>query len=177
MRASGLRWRPGRLRHGERLLSFKVSYRWRACRHRRGRCRRAAESAATPFAASRYHVGHADTGRRLRLTETAAEVVRTGGAGFSFQIIRASASVTTVRAVRAFRRGRPPVSEFVNGLPERRTGYQQDKFVCSPGRHCQRKREFGTYCRQMYSPARGFAAVKFSADLDGRLFYPCPKGT
>ena len=29
--ASGLSWRPGPLRSGQRLLSFEVSYSWRAC--------------------------------------------------------------------------------------------------------------------------------------------------
>jgi len=28
-----------------------------------------------------------------------------------------------------------------------------------------------------YAPANGFAAVKFDVDLDGKMFYPCPKGT
>jgi hypothetical protein len=55
--------------------------------------------------------------------------------------------------------------------------YAQDKFVCSPGVRCRHKREFATFCRRVYAPADGFSAVKFSADLDGRLFYPCPKGT
>jgi hypothetical protein len=55
--------------------------------------------------------------------------------------------------------------------------YQQDRFVCSPGVHCTRKREFATFCRRVYAPANGFAAVKFDVDLDGKMFYPCPKGT
>ena len=128
VRASGLRWRPGRLPRGDRLLSFEVSYRWRSCARRHGKCRLAADATATPFAARRYRPGHADTGRRLRLTETAAEVVQTSRDAFTFQIIRASASYTTPRAVWPFRRGRPPVSEFVNGLPERRTGSAAEYF-------------------------------------------------
>ncbi len=133
VRASGLRWRPGRLGRGERLLSFEVSYRWRSCGSRSGRCRRAADTTSAPFAASLYDVGHADTGRRLRLTETAAEVVQTTSRdAFTFQIIRAHASVTTGGAVRAFRRGRPPRTEFVNGLPERRTGSAQEYFEVGP---------------------------------------------
>jgi hypothetical protein len=132
VRASGLRWRPGRLRHGERLLSFEVSYRWRACVHRRGKCRRGADTTATPFAARRYIVGHADTGKHLRLTETAAAVVETSPANFAFRIIRSSASYTTRATVRAFRRGRPPVTEFVNGLPERRTGSAEEYFGIGP---------------------------------------------
>jgi hypothetical protein len=132
VRASGLRWHPGRLHRGQRLLSFEVSYKWRSCARHRGRCRLAADTTATPFAASRYVAGHADTGRRLRLTETAAEVVETGHAEFTFQIIRSSAVVTTRRAVRAFRRGRRPEAEFVNGLPERRTGSAEEYFAVSP---------------------------------------------
>ncbi|HEY6787305.1 MAG TPA: hypothetical protein VI365_08335 [Trebonia sp.] len=40
-------------------------------------CKAAADSTATPDAARAYVVGHADTGRVLRLTETASEVVLT----------------------------------------------------------------------------------------------------
>ena len=29
---------------------------------------------------------------------------------------------------------------------------------------------------RVYAPRNGFAAVKFDADLDGALFFPCPKG-
>ena len=132
VRASGLHWRPGRLRRGQRLLSFEVSYKWRSCARRRGRCRPAADTGSAPFAARRYVAGHADTGRRLRLTETAAEVVQTGHAEFTFQIIRRSAVVTTSGAVRAFHRGLPPRTEFVNGLPERRTGSAQEYFSVAP---------------------------------------------
>jgi len=120
--ASGLSWRPGQLRSGERLLSFEVSYSWRACTARRGRCVRGADRTATPFAARRYIVGHADTGKYLRVNETAAEVVETNPADFTFKIIRQFASYTTHATVRAFRRGQRPGTEFVNGLPEHRTG-------------------------------------------------------
>ena len=128
VRASGLHWRPGRLRHGERLLSFEVSYRWRACARRGGGCRRAADKTATPFAASHYMVGHQDTGMHLRLVETAVAVVETDAANFTFRIIRDSVSSTTRGTVRAFRPGRRPVTEFVNGLPERRTGSAEEYF-------------------------------------------------
>ena len=76
--ASGLTWRPGRLPAGDRLLSFEVAIAWQACRA--GRCSAGADSTATPFAARRYVVGHADAGRRLRVTETATEVVQTRAA-------------------------------------------------------------------------------------------------
>jgi hypothetical protein len=132
LRASGLRWRPGRLRPGQRLLTFGVLYRWRSCARRTGRCRPAADTTATPFAARRYVAGHADTGRYLRLTETAAEVVQTRGREFSFRIIRSRASDTTGRTVRAFRPGRRPFSAFVNGLPERRTGSAEEYFAVGP---------------------------------------------
>ena len=55
--------------------------------------------------------------------------------------------------------------------------YAQDRYVCSPGVQCKRKRDFATFCRRVYAPADGFAAVKFDVDLDGKMFYPCPKGT
>ena len=126
--ASGLSWRPGQLSSGEKLLSFEVSYSWRECTARRGRCVRGADRTATPFAARRYIVGHADTGKYLRLNETAAEVVETDPADFTFKIIRQFASYTTHATVRAFRRGRPPGTEFVNGLPEHRTGSAEEYF-------------------------------------------------
>jgi hypothetical protein len=55
--------------------------------------------------------------------------------------------------------------------------YQQDRFVCSPGVQCAHKREFATFCHRVYAPANGFAAVKFDVNLDGKMFYPCPKGS
>src|SRR5271165_5951818 len=65
--ATGLSWRPGDLPHNDRLLSFEVSYGWQACpvggTHG---CRAGADTTVTPFAASRYIVGHADTGLRIR---------------------------------------------------------------------------------------------------------------
>jgi hypothetical protein len=33
---------------------------------------------------------------------------------------------------------------------------------------------FSTFCRTVYAPPHGFAAVKFDDDLDGATFYPCP---
>jgi hypothetical protein len=131
--ASGLRWRPGALASGQKLLSFEVSYRWRDCAGRNSAsCVSAADTTATPFAARRYIVGHADTGMYLRLNETAAEVVETDPANFSFTIIRSSASATSGAAVRAFRPGRPPETEFVNGLPEHRTGSAEEYFEVGP---------------------------------------------
>jgi hypothetical protein len=38
-------------------------------------------------------------------------------------------------------------------------------------------REFATFCRRVYARANGFAAVKFDVNLDGTMFFPCPKGT
>src|SRR6266436_7318614 len=57
--AKGLSWRPGRLPAGDRLLSFEVGYSWQACGAKG--CVAGADSTATPFAAQRYVVGHADT--------------------------------------------------------------------------------------------------------------------
>jgi hypothetical protein len=128
--ASGKSWRPGRIGHGDRLLSFEVGYTWRACAG--SRCTAGADSTVTPFAARRYVVGHADTGRRLEVTETATEVVETNPATFSFSVSRASASATTAVAVGAYPRGKLPVTEFVNGLPEHRTGSRQEYFSVDP---------------------------------------------
>jgi Glycoside-hydrolase family GH114 len=129
--AAGLSWRPGTLPRGDRLLSFELGYYWQSC-PAQGQCVAAADTTATPFAAQRYVVGHADTGRRLRLTETATEVVETSPATFSFSVINASVSRTTNGEVRGFPTGRSPVTEFVNGTPERRTGSAEEYFQVDP---------------------------------------------
>jgi hypothetical protein len=128
--AAGLRWRPGGLPRGDRLLSFEVAYGWQACTAAGGPagCRTAADTTVTPFAARRYLVGQADTGRRLRLTETASEVVETDPATFAFTVISSSVSVTTAEVAQPYRRGRAPVTEFVNGTPERRTASDAEYF-------------------------------------------------
>src|SRR5215472_7392376 len=127
VRAAGLSWRPGALPPDDRLLSFEVGYYWSACTAG-GQCRRAADTTATPFAARHYVAGHADTGRFLKLTETATEVVETSAATFSFSVKSASVSRMTSGKVRAYRAGRPPSSEFVNGTPERRTASAEEYF-------------------------------------------------
>ena len=132
VQAQGLSWRPGALPPGDRLLSFEVGYYWSACTAA-GRCRPAADTAATPFAARRYVVGHADTGLHLKITETATEVVETSPATFSFSVKSVSASQATSATVRAYRAGQPPVSEFVNGTPERLTASAEEYFsVAAP---------------------------------------------
>ena len=104
--AAGVAWRPGRLPHGDRLLSFEVAYVWSSCPASGGRCTLAAGTGAAPFAARRYVVAHADTGRRLKLVVTATEVVETDPATFSFRVLRTSRSATTAGTVAAYRRGR-----------------------------------------------------------------------
>ena len=54
--------------------------------------------------------------------------------------------------------------------------YVEDGFVCGPGKPCQGRHRFATYCQKVYAPANGFSAVKFNVDLDGRVFRPCPAG-
>jgi hypothetical protein len=51
--------------------------------------------------------------------------------------------------------------------------YADDGYVCSPGQQCHGPRSFGTFCRSVYAVPHGFAAVKFDADLDGRIFFSC----
>ncbi|MGH3123766.1 MAG: endo alpha-1,4 polygalactosaminidase, partial [Streptosporangiaceae bacterium] len=88
---------------------------------------------AAPFAARRYTVGHADTGRRLRLTETAAEVVQTQRNPFTFQVIRRSVSTLMAGPVRAYPRNRAPATAFANGTPERETASAEEYFqVAAP---------------------------------------------
>ena len=129
--ARGLTWHPIALPHGDKMLSFGVTRSWRACSKATGKCVPAADQTSTPLAAKRYVVGHADTGRRLRLTETATEVVETDPANFGFKVIRSSATVTTAATVKPFVAGRAPTSNFINGMPEQRTGSNQEDV---PGR-------------------------------------------
>ena len=153
--AAGVAWRPGRLPHGDRLLSFEVAYTWQACLA--GTCRTAADTTATPFAARRYVVGHADTGRVLRLTETATEVIETDPATFSFSLAHASRTVLAVRPVRAYPAGRAPWSAFVNGTPQRRTGSDSEWFQVSAPH---------------YRAAAGAPAVTYR--IDGRAWRALP---
>jgi Glycoside-hydrolase family GH114 len=130
--AAGLSWRPGRLPRGYRLLSFEVAYQWQACDRHARHCVTAADSTVTPFAARHYLVGHRDTGRRLMITETAAEVVETDPATFTFKVVRASVSHLAGAAVRPYPANRPPATEFVNGTPEARTGSAEEYFQVNP---------------------------------------------
>jgi Glycoside-hydrolase family GH114 len=129
--ARGLSWHPPRLPHGMTLLSFEVADTWWRCPPSGRGCVPAADSTATPFAATRYLIGHADTGARLKLTETAAEVVETNPATFSFRVIRRSVSYLEPAAVRAYPAGKRPRSELVNGTPERYTGSDAEYFQVS----------------------------------------------
>ena len=55
--------------------------------------------------------------------------------------------------------------------------YGADGYVCNPGQSCPPKRRFATFCRIVYAPPGGFSAVKFDVDLNGKMFFPCPRGT
>ncbi len=133
VRAAGLSWKPGRLPKGDRLLSFAVGYQWQSCASAAASsCRPAADSTRTPFAARRYIVGHADVGRELRVVETAAETVETDPATFSFSVIRTSATVAAHRRAAGFPAGGTPLTEFVNGVPEQRTGSDSEYFGVDP---------------------------------------------
>ena len=98
VRAAGLSWRPSPLPPGTRLLSFEVGYVWQACTALSGgtgrHCSAGTDATVTPFAARRYVTGHGDTGKYLKLTETAAEVVETDPATFTFRVVRSSRSYT-----------------------------------------------------------------------------------
>jgi Glycoside-hydrolase family GH114 len=161
--AGGLRWRPGPLPRGDRLLSFAVAYAWSTCDARGRQCRRAADSTATPFAARRYVVGHADAGRRLAVTETATEVVETDPVTFTFRVSRASARLLSRTRVGAFPAGRRPFTEFTDGTPERRTASAEEYFQVDPPHYDAR----GGAARQWYQvDGRGWRPMTAS-----RLFY------
>ncbi len=129
--AVGLRWSPGRLPRGMKLLSFAVAYTWQTCRANGTHCVTASDSTATPFAARQYRPGQPDTGRRLRVTETAAEVVETQPATFTFKVIRRSVSRLASAPVRAYPRHRAPAAAFINGTPEHVTGSNAEFFQVS----------------------------------------------
>jgi hypothetical protein len=150
--ARGLTWHAPALPAGDRLLSFEVAYVWSTCASPTSTCRAAADTTATPFAARRYVVGHADTGRLLQLTETATEVVETDPATFSFHVLRASRSVRAGSAVAAYPAGRAPRSAFINGTPERRTASAEEYFDVSPPH---------------YNAADGVPAVSYRIDARG----------
>jgi hypothetical protein len=131
--ATGVRWRLPRLSGGMTLLSFEVAYSWQSCAPGGLHCAAGADSTAAPFAARGYVVGHSDTGRLLRVTETATEVVETQQATFTFQVISRSISLLDTIAVRSYPRRRPPASAFVNGTPEPRTASTEEYFqVAAP---------------------------------------------
>ena len=136
--ASGQSFHAPRLPAGDKLLSFEVAYTWQRCPLGGGKCVAAADSAVTPFAASRYTVGHGDTGSRLRLTVTAAEVVETDPATFSFRVVRRSVSRLAGAVVQAFPAGRPPWARFANGTPSstppRRRSTSTSAFRTTTGR-------------------------------------------
>jgi hypothetical protein len=108
-----------------------VAYTWQSCAASGKGCRAAADATATPFAARGYVVGHADTGRRLRVTETVSEVVETQPSTFSFAVIRRSVSRLAIVAIHAYPRHQAPVSAFVNGTPEKQTSSTQEYFQVS----------------------------------------------
>jgi hypothetical protein len=129
--ATGLSWSKPRLPRGMTMLSFEVAYTWQSCAASGKDCKAAADSTATPFAARAYVVGHADTGRRLRVTETVSEVVQTQASTFSFQVVRRSVSRLAIVAIHAYPRGKAPASAFVNGTPERLTSSAEEYFQVS----------------------------------------------
>ncbi len=132
--ASGLAWRAPALPRGLKLVSFAVGYTWQSCAPGGKQCRTAADSTATPYAAHDYVAGHADTGRVLRVTETATEVaVPSNGPSDDFTTVTRSVTVTSTTAVHVYPRGEAPATAFVNGTPERQTSSTEEYFqVAAP---------------------------------------------
>ena len=90
------------------LLSFQVAYSWQSCDAAGQHCRAGADATAAPFAARSYVPGQAEDGRRLRVTETAAEVVQTERVPFNFQVIRRAVTALAASPVRAYPLHRAP---------------------------------------------------------------------
>jgi hypothetical protein len=130
--AAGLRWSPGVLPHGDRLLSFEVAYYWSSCPAAAGGCVAAGDRTATPFASRTYIVGHADTGRRLRLREVATEDVESNASTFTQGPVSSSVTVTGGRLVAPYQLHRTPSTELVDGTPEATTGSRQEYFSVDP---------------------------------------------
>jgi hypothetical protein len=130
--AAGLTWSAPHLPAGWRLVSLEVAYTWQSCAPGGG-CRAAAGTTATPYAARDYVPGNADAGRRLRLTETATEVVVPSGSSDDFTDVSRSATRLSAAVVGAYRAGKAPAATFVNGTPERRTASTEEYFqVAAP---------------------------------------------
>jgi hypothetical protein len=131
--AAGLSWHASPLPAGWKLVSLEVAYTWQSCAPGGSQCKAAADTTATPFAARNYVVGHADTGRVLRLTETATEVVVPSGASDDFTDVQGSVTLLSAAVVGAYRPGQAPATAFVNGTPERRTTSTEEYFqVAAP---------------------------------------------
>ncbi len=138
--ATGLRWHVPALPAGDRLLSFNVAYTWNGI------------VPVSPFAARRNVLGVADAGRPVTLTETATEVIETDPATFTFKVKRASQTVTTTGSVAGYPAHQAPVSRFINGTPEARTGSREEYFQVAPA---------------VYAAADGVPAVDYRIDSRG----------
>jgi len=131
--AAGLSWHPPALPAGWKLVSFEVAYAWQSCSAGGTGCRAGADTTATPYAARCYVVGHSDAGRRLRLTETATEVVLPPGSANDFTDVSRSVSVLSAVTAGAYPAANAPASAFVNGTPEPRTASDEENFqVAAP---------------------------------------------
>jgi hypothetical protein len=130
VQASGLSWSAGKLPAGDQVLSLEVAYTWSSCSASTKVCVKAADTTSTPYAASTYVVGHADTGRTLEVKETATEVV--GTVASSAAPVSASVTSTPTSAVSAYPAGTAPRTEFVNGTPESTTGSRTEYFSVDP---------------------------------------------
>src|ERR1700722_1174586 len=131
--AAGLSWHAPKLPAGWKLVSFEVADTWQSCTPSGTKCAAAADTTATPFAARDYVVGHADAGRKLRLTETATAVVVPSGSSDAFTDVRSSVTLLSSAVVGSYPSGKAPATAFVNGTPERQTASTEEYFqVAAP---------------------------------------------
>lgn len=99
-----------------------VSYSWSACG--RARCRALSIPPHQPYVPSAL-LGPGDVGRRIRVRETAVDLLKSG--------VEATASVThtSARAVGAWPPGVAPRVDFVYGVPEPQTASARERFDLS----------------------------------------------
>ncbi len=115
--ATGLDWTaaPGSLQ--------SVSYAWSACRG--SHCAQLSTPVHQPYLAS-VVLAPGDVGKRIRVTETATDVLRDG------RERHASRSYESPDAVAPWPKGAAPRVDFVYGLPESQTASSRERFDLSP---------------------------------------------
>lgn len=130
--ATGVRWRAvaGSLQ--------SVSYAWSACGRRR--CTALSIPPHQPYLPTAL-LGPGDVGRRIRVRETAVDVLASGGEA------RASVTKRSARVVAAWPRGVAPRVDFIYGVPQSTTASDRERFDLSPAHANPHDGPVGIACR------------------------------